>query len=77
MPGELKVHGSAQEKPVRRLVAEESLMSSITFASTVAASHFIPVPDAADADVPPADNVLARKMQQYMDKSGGGHFRCV
>ena len=26
---------------------------------------------------PPADNILARKMQQYMDMSGGGHFRCV
>ena len=62
---------------MRRLVAEESLMSSITFATTVAASHFIPVADAADADVLPADNVLARKMQQYMAKSGGGRFRCV
>ena len=55
-----------QEKPMRRQVAEESLMSPVTFAATVAASHFIPVPDVADADVPPADNVLARKMQQYM-----------
>ena len=77
MPGEFKVHGSAQEKHVRRLVAEESLMSSMAFATTVAASHFILVADAADADVPPADNVLARKMQEYMDKTGGGYFRCV
>ena len=77
MPGEIKVHGSVQEKPLRRLVAEQSLMSSVTFVTTVAASHFIPVADAAAADVPPADNVLARKMQEYMDKNGGGYFRCV
>ena len=74
MPRELKIHRSVQEKCERRQVAEESFMSSISFATTVAAAHFIPVPDAADADVPPADNVLARQMQQYMDKSGGGHL---
>ena len=61
MPAEIKVHGSAQEKPLRRLVAEESLMSSVTFVTTVAASHFIPVADAADADVPPAERMMRHR----------------
>ena len=54
MPCEIKVGGSAQEKPIRRLVAKQSLMSLVTFATTGAASHFIPVADATNADFPPS-----------------------
>ena len=61
MPGEIKLHGSAQEKPLRRLVAGESVMISVTFVTTAAASHFIPVADAADADVPPAERMMRHR----------------
>ena len=67
---DLKELNRVSQKPEPRAVAERSIMSALTFASTVASTHYIPVEDAACAQAPPADNFLAKAVHDYHVKAG-------
>ena len=66
----LKTHSAVKHKPERRIIAETSVLNSITLLTTVAATQFIPVDDIDEAIKPPEDNRLAQEMHRYFVTKG-------
>ena len=64
----LKTHTAVKEKPERRIIAETSILNSITLLTTVAAAQFIPVDDTDAAMTPPEDIRLAQEMHRYLNR---------
>ena len=64
-------------KPDRREIAERSMLSAISLAAVVGASHTFPVADASQADKPPPENWMACQMEKYYIERGAAGIRVV